>query len=81
MKIWRVPALGALAVTAADFDTVFAGRAIRRIGYERFRRNLLVAMFSLGRLDEARVLAGEGLPLVVDQARELGLEPVAARPS
>jgi epoxyqueuosine reductase len=62
-----------LAVRADDFDARFAGRAIRRIGYERFRRNLLVALFSLGRIAEAQAIAGEGLPVVVDQARELGL--------
>jgi epoxyqueuosine reductase len=62
-----------LAVAAADFDRHFAGRAIRRIGYERFRRNLLVALFSLGRLAECAALIAEGLPLVAAQARELGL--------
>jgi epoxyqueuosine reductase len=60
-----------LAVTAASFDTHFAGRAVRRTGYERFRRNLLVACWSLAR-DTAPFIA-EGLPLVLAQARELGL--------
>ena len=62
-----------LTLTAATFDLHFAGRAIRRIGYERFRRNLLVAAFSLGReADCQRIIAG-GLPLVLAQAQELGL--------
>jgi len=62
-----------LAVTAADFDHHFAGRAVRRIGYERFRRNLLVALWSLGQHGRAREILAEGLPLVRAQARELGL--------
>jgi epoxyqueuosine reductase len=70
-----------LAVTAADFDQVFAGRAIRRLGYGRFRRNLLVALFSLGRRDMARAIAADDLPLVRDQARELGLAPLRTGPS
>ncbi|MBA3709503.1 MAG: tRNA epoxyqueuosine(34) reductase QueG [Planctomycetes bacterium] len=61
------------AITAESFDTAFAGRAVRRIGYERYRRNLLVALFSLGRLDEAGPIIAEGLPLVLAQARELGI--------
>lgn len=60
-----------LAVNAASFDGFFSGRAIRRTGYERFRRNLLVACWSLGK-DTAPFIA-EGLPLVLAQARELGL--------
>jgi epoxyqueuosine reductase len=62
-----------LAVTAEAFDRHFAGRAIRRIGYERYRRNLLVALFSLARRDECQPLIDEGLPLVLAQAQELGL--------
>lgn len=62
-----------LAVTAERFDLHFAGRAVRRIGYERFRRNLLIALWSLGRPDECAPILGEGLPLVLAQARELGL--------
>jgi len=67
-----------LAVRAADFDQVFAGRAIRRIGYARYRRNLLVALFSLGRLDEARqvLLASPELALVQAQGLELGVAAV-----
>ncbi|MBA2480788.1 MAG: tRNA epoxyqueuosine(34) reductase QueG [Planctomycetes bacterium] len=61
-----------LAVTAESFDRVFAGRAVRRIGYERFRRNLLVALFSLGSRDAALPILTEALPLVQEQARELG---------
>ena len=62
-----------LAITADSYDTVFAGRAMRRVPYERFRRNLLVALFSLGRSGEATPMLREGLPLVVAQASELGL--------
>jgi len=62
-----------LAVTAADYDQHFAGRAIRRLGWERFRRNLLVALWSVGRVDDCRPIIAEGLPLVVAQAEELGL--------
>ena len=61
-----------LALQAADFDAYFAGRAVRRIGYERFRRNLLVALWSVGRIDELAALRAEGLPLVLAQAAELG---------
>jgi epoxyqueuosine reductase len=66
-----------MRVDALTFDQYFAGRAMRRIGYERFRRNLLVAWFSLGRQDRCAPLIAEGLPLVIAQARELGLLPVA----
>lgn len=62
-----------LAITATDYGTAFAGRAMRRVPYERFRRNLLVALFSLGRRDRCQTIIGEGLPLVLAQARELGL--------
>jgi epoxyqueuosine reductase len=62
-----------LQVDADAFDRHFAGRAIRRIGYPRFRRNLLVALFSLGRRAECAPLITEGLQLVVEQALELGL--------
>lgn len=65
-----------LAITAEQFDLHFAGRAIRRVGYVRFRRNLLVALVSLGRLDECAPLLAEGLPLVLAQARELNLPGV-----
>lgn len=64
-----------LAVTAETFDVHFAGRAIRRVGYERFRRNLLVALVSLSRQAECAPLLAEGLPLVLAQARELRLLP------
>jgi epoxyqueuosine reductase len=62
-----------LAVTADSYDRHFAGRAIRRLGWPRYRRNLLVALWSLGRLDEARVVAADGLELVQAQAAELEL--------
>ncbi|MBA3684827.1 MAG: tRNA epoxyqueuosine(34) reductase QueG [Planctomycetes bacterium] len=61
-----------LAVRAETFDAHFAARAIRRIGYERFRRNLLVALWSLGRHDDYRPIIAEALPLVTAQAQELG---------
>jgi epoxyqueuosine reductase len=65
-----------LAITAEDFDRHFAGRAIRRVGYVRFRRNLLVALVSLGRIEACAGLLAEGLPLVLAQARELNLPGV-----
>jgi len=65
-----------MRIDATTFDLHFAARAMRRAGYERFRRNLLVAWFSLGRLDRCAPLLAEGLPLVLAQARELGLTPV-----
>ena len=46
---------------------------MRRVPYERFRRNLLVALFSLGRIAECQPLLDEGLPIVLEQATELGL--------
>ncbi len=66
-----------LQINAETFDSHFAGRAIRRIGYERFRRNLLVALYSLGRTTECQSIISEALPLVVEQAHELGLITVA----
>lgn len=64
-----------LSLTAERYDAHFAGRAIRRLGWERFRRNLLVALFSLGRHAEAAAIATDPLPLVRAQAAELGLRP------
>ncbi len=66
-----------LAIEADTFDTVFAGRAMRRIGFERLRRNLVAALWSLHRQAEAQALVARssGLPLVQAQARELGLTP------
>ncbi len=66
-----------LAITAETFDQHFARRAIRRIGYERFRRNLLVALFSLGHQAACQVILAEGLTLVCAQALELGIKPIA----
>lgn len=63
-----------LEITAASFDIYFAGRAVRRIGYERFRRNLLVALWSIGRIDECLEIVTEGLPLVQKQAKELQIK-------
>ena len=62
-----------LALTADRFDTHFAGRAVRRLSWERFRRNLLVALWSVGRHAEAGAILAEGLPLVRAQAAELGI--------
>ena len=67
-----------LAVRAETFDLHFAGRAIRRIGYVRFRRNLLIALWSLGHGDLCAPILAEGLPLVLEQAQELG---IAVRPT
>jgi epoxyqueuosine reductase len=66
-----------LAVTAETYDAHFAGRAIRRIGYARFRRNLLVAAVSLGRMEWAReILARDGgLDEVASQWHELERHP------
>lgn len=60
-----------LKINAETFDIYFAGRAVRRIGYERFRRNLLVALWSIGRVDLCRVIIEERLLLVTNQAKEL----------
>ena len=63
-----------LTITEDTFDEHFAGRAVRRIGWERFRRNLLVALWSLTRNDEAvAIVKATPLPLVIQQADELGL--------
>lgn len=62
-----------LALTADRFDAHFAGRAVRRLSWERFRRNLLVALWSIGRGAEAAPILAEGLPLVRAQAVEIGL--------
>lgn len=61
-----------LSITAADFDHVFAGRAIRRLGWSRFRRNLLVALFSLDRRADATQLLTDPDVLVQEQRIELG---------
>jgi epoxyqueuosine reductase len=60
-----------LKLGPTDFDRHFAGRAVRRIGYERFRRNLLVALWSLGRTADLAPIVAEDLPLVRAQWREL----------
>jgi epoxyqueuosine reductase len=62
-----------LEITAEDFDSYFAGRAVRRISYDQFRRNLLVALWSLGRRRDWQAIVEEGLPLVRRQAGELGI--------
>ncbi|MDA3960456.1 MAG: tRNA epoxyqueuosine(34) reductase QueG [Planctomycetota bacterium] len=62
-----------LTIQAEQFDQHFAGRPIRRLGYERFRRNLLVALWSLGRHQDYVPILTEGLDLVRAQAAELGI--------
>lgn len=62
-----------LAVRADTFDAWFAGRAVRRLSWPRFRRNLLVGLWSVGRAAEAAPIIAEGLELVLAQAAELGL--------
>jgi epoxyqueuosine reductase len=64
---------GLMAVTEADYDQVFAGRAMRRLGYDRFQRNLLIAAISIGRDDWAQAIrARDGhRPLVAAQWQEL----------
>jgi len=69
-----------LAIGPGDFDRHFAGRAVRRIGYQRFRRNLLVALWSLGRSDACAAIIAEGLELVRAQADELGFDCAARGP-
>jgi len=72
----RDDARALLGVREEEFDERFAGRAIRRIDYPRFRRNLLVALWSLGRLDESRhLVAATDHDLVRAQACELGIGP------
>lgn len=63
-----------LAISADGFDRRFAGRAIRRLGFPRFRRNLLAALFSLGRHAEVAGFDCLGLDLVERQRRELVVE-------
>ena len=61
------------AIRADNFDQVFAESAVRRIGYERFRRNLVVALVSLGRNQEALDLAQQESDLVRAQAQAFQL--------
>ena len=63
------PALVALfAIDAASFEQRFAGSAIRRIGHERFLRNVAVALgnapSSPGIVDALRRRAGDASPVV-----------------
>jgi epoxyqueuosine reductase len=62
-----------LTLTIDGFDTYFAGRAVRRLTWAQFRRNLLVALWSIGRIAEAVRIAQDDIPLVRQQACELGL--------
>ena len=45
------------SITPDTFNDHFAGRPIRRLGFERFQRNLMVALWSVGRNDEALQIA------------------------
>ena len=58
-----------LQITANEFDDYFAGSAVRRIGYQRFRRNLLVALFSLQQ--DHSTFANDPCDLVQAQWQEL----------
>lgn len=63
-----------LSLSEREFDSYFAGRAVKRINYQQFRRNLLVALWSVGRIEEARAISATGEQLVIAQAQELGLK-------
>lgn len=68
-----------LQLRADTFDAYFAGRAQRRLGWSRFRRNLLVALWSQGRLDEAQsLLDSQADGLLWAQAQELGIISASA---
>ena len=62
-----------LTITEASFSDYFSGRAVKRISYPMFRRNLLVAFWSVGSLETCRQILKEELSLVLEQGRELGL--------
>ena len=67
-----------LNLSAATFDSFFAGRPQRRIGWSRFRRNLLVALWSSQRHgDVQRLIAQGGDELFQRQKAELGLTSLA----
>lgn len=69
------------ALTADQFDVYFAGRPQRRLGWSRFRRNLLVALFSRQRFTEAQALLNAGGDqLLIAQAHELGLGADSSAP-
>ncbi|TVR14885.1 MAG: tRNA epoxyqueuosine(34) reductase QueG [Planctomycetota bacterium] len=66
--------------TPQDFAEYFAGRPQRRAGFTRFRRNLLVALWSRQQYaDCAAICAATPLPLVCAQADALGLVGRAAQ--
>lgn len=62
-----------LQIRAENFTTFRSGRALNRISYEQFRRNLLVALWSLDRHQECQDFADQDLDLVNAQKTELGL--------
>ena len=56
-----------------SFASFRSGRALNRISYEQFRRNLLVALWSLQRHQECEHFDDQGIALVQAQKSELGL--------
>ncbi len=63
-----------LQLREEEFSTFTQGRALGRISYAQFRRNLLVALWSLKRHTDCQNFDTEGLELVEAQARELGIK-------
>jgi epoxyqueuosine reductase len=59
-----------MALSEEDFDHHFAGSPVRRIGWSRFRRNLLCARFSIG--GDLTPFANDPHELVQAQRAELG---------
>lgn len=62
-----------LALRETNFTQFTAGRAIGRISYAQFRRNLLVALWSLQRESDYQQFDDEDIDVVKAQARELGI--------
>jgi epoxyqueuosine reductase len=62
-----------LSITAEQFDSVFAGSAVRRLGFERFQRNLLISCWNLQQMDQCHKIISRQLPIVIAQADELDL--------
>lgn len=62
-----------LQLSADDWQGYTQGRALKRISYDQFRRNLAVALWSLGRLQDKSDFDDQGIDLVSAQLRELGV--------
>ena len=62
-----------LRLTATGFDQHFAGSAVRRIGYVRFRRNILVALFSQQQTQLLDHFAADPETLIQSQLAELAV--------